>query len=92
MEQKRGHWTDSTLLSITHTRKLNLLNWLHRKLERFYRKFSSPGHIDSDFKRVSTLLTIKNDCHESTINTSFKPDFQSVHVESLTAKSLKKTS
>ena len=56
------------------------LNLLHKKLENFYEKFSSPLHNNSNKQHTSTLPSTIYQCYELPIDSHKKPAFQSLQL------------
>ena len=56
------------------------LNLLPKKFEKFYKKFSSPVHNNSDNQQTSTLPTSMYQCYETPIQSHKKPNFQSLQL------------
>ena len=74
-KKRRRHPVDSCTPNSQHELKL-----LHKKFEKFYKKFSSPVHNNSNNQHTSTLPASIYQCYETPIDFCTKPDFQSLHL------------
>ena len=83
-KKRRRHALDSCTPHSQHD-----LNLLHKKLENFFKKFSSPIHNNSNKRHTPTLPVSVYQCYETPIDTHMKPDFQSLHFHTFQRNELK---
>ena len=55
-------------------------NLLHRKIENFYKKFSSPVQNSSNRNRASASPTSICECYELQVDSQRKPNFKSLQL------------